>query len=1144
MKSKRIINKSVRLNYYLLLVIAIALFNLPNIDAQSARKSVGYDKILENLGRVLRKGNKRTLRDLGSLLDKPVTDTKVREILKKYTLFLPTEIDVDNVSKEDYLNFFYEKQDSIHFSDIIGAFYITPVEHRKNSFVPKALTSFNPSEPTEELRSLILAYKESLTKKNIGNIVDYINQIGALEHSKTNEFLRKELINLSLKNRNEEDRSAVFNALIINLKNDYTTETAKAIIERSKSEKLQSDIVIESLSHITNTGTDADWTLPQKLGFYENLVDSMGTINSIRSFGYEKIFSFRKNFFYEDVDYYGKLLCMSDEYPWIFQNAYQDLLSTKHPKMLFYLTAFLYKNRLESSNQFQVFITKSLSDITNLQNVLPDDLNNENEILKRLTYWGSQHKDFEWDETEKKFIDQKEVHVRTQNYEKLFRRLNSSNDSAAIASYIQLTSGEPTQIAELSKKYRSLLRNYNKNLPSLKYRFLDQTTYLTQFCQKNNIYYHPPGEMSILLNRLANTKDEEERYSLENELIKKVNFNNVTSLEYWACVYGRHYPNALSAGRILDWFYSRNWEELVRNQRNLRIFLKKSNIFNGIKANGICNSYLNKFDINNEEEQAILTELLKTESDADIVNQITQILVNHESVMNTDTIAIEPFIERPAYFTKTEIKVLARPTEKVLNSISENINSYKEAKDLIYIFHYLEQHASIDIVPYLFELLNNIEPFVKPSNKKIIENRVVGILEQIYNYQIKIAEESKVTAADSWTLLWQLNGNVYQNWRKQFLGQRIGELSQQEEIDVDDINYLLGSSDAKDEVLGKILSLVPKISPIKRIRKLNFMEKLSIEEHMKYFKDIKVTHKELDDIARFFEITDPDKILDFIEMKSTNFAQDDKGALYNDILRENWMMDHIHGNKLSKDKAGRIVEILQTYLNESDFLSEYEEQRTVLNINLLENIGLSLSDKIEASMNLDVDEGSKFLIQQAIIDRIAYEDIGIVAGFMEFLSQKPGHMPYDFLHKDFGLPIFKLEDPKAVKELIALHQKLGEYEFYIHYLKEFGVDFLNKKKKLDYNKINEILQFDIAAPFASDGGSLRDDYVYGLIKLLELTFDTRLGFHEKLNESQSFYKFTSSRRAAAWRKYLKEHNLLNKNKEVPPSFNETRYALK
>jgi len=315
--------------------------------------------------------------------------------------------------------------------------------------------------------------------------------------------------------------------------------------------------------------------------------------------------------------------------------------------------------------------------------------------------------------------------------------------------------------------------------------------------------------------------------------------------------------------------------------------------------------------------------------------------------------------------------------------------------------------------------------------------------------------------------------------------------------------------------------------------------KLSIKEELHYFKNLNLSYKGLDDIPKFFQIDEPEVMLNFIEEESASFTDEEKASFYNTLFQANWFLEYVMTGKIPQEKAKNIESILETYLNESDYLSEFEEQRTLQNITHLTCIGKPVSTKLEMSLALDVDNNLKANIQKGIIARISYDEIGEVIHYLEYLSVNRGEQVFDFLQKDFGLPIFQI-DSASLKMLEENHAKLSEFEFYLHYLKEFGVDFLTKNGDLDYSKIYNILQFDIASPLVGSGGGKRDDYVYGIIKLLELTFNTRLGFHEKLNESQTFYTFTSSKRAHAWQQYIEEHKLLNDIPKCPPSFNKAR----
>ena len=107
------------------------------------------------------------------------------------------------------------------------------------------------------------------------------------------------------------------------------------------------------------------------------------------------------------------------------------------------------------------------------------------------------------------------------------------------------------------------------------------------------------------------------------------------------------------------------------------------------------------------------------------------------------------------------------------------------------------------------------------------------------------------------------------------------------------------------------------------------------------------------------------------------------------------------------------------------------------------------------------------------------------------------------------------------KKIYSQLKSHTEYEFYEHTLTDFGLPILNKNGSLNFQKIVQLLEYDLVVPFIGDGGQYRDFYAFGLVKLLESHFKTTLGFHPKLNENQTFYTFNSNKRVVAWKAYLK-----------------------
>ena len=70
--------------------------------------------------------------------------------------------------------------------------------------------------------------------------------------------------------------------------------------------------------------------------------------------------------------------------------------------------------------------------------------------------------------------------------------------------------------------------------------------------------------------------DPQERFKLENKLIKELQLKDITSVEYWACLEEHDIEFNFSIGRILDRFYSEHWDEIKNDDDQLRLFLKKA----------------------------------------------------------------------------------------------------------------------------------------------------------------------------------------------------------------------------------------------------------------------------------------------------------------------------------------------------------------------------------------------------------------------------------------------------------------------------------------------------------------------------------------------------------------------------------------
>lgn len=1129
-----------------LIVLLLTIVSYSSISAQSSN-GTNYATLLESLKLDFKNGNHRTLRDLISLLDESAIEAEVRETLQKHTFFTKKEIDLAEASKEDLMAFYYDYRQQFQYSEMLNAFYITPVEKQKVDFEIKYIDEQKTNQHTSLARRLMSDLNNQLEEEDFSTAQKTITQIVELELNDKELYLNilRDPRLMDIPTTLQKD---IYQSLLTALESLADLEIVEIGLQMAEGDFCDPAFIQTFLTSTTNNIPDFNSRFEDDLEYFSYLIDSLGTLPDLKSYGYEKIFSFRINFFQFPVDYYGKILGQAEPYFWIQHNALLDLQRTQHPRALFYIAADWYRQWKANPDYITTEYFEILQKITNVRigvkdkdgKTVYDPRGDEFAMHQYFLYWASHYSDYEWDKNRKIFTNKLETLAKTQNYERLFRRLNSRNDTIALASFVQLSEGDPLEIKKLAKKYRQLLRNQNKSLPELKYKYLEQLAQLTEYCTLNKIEYKIKLPIAKILEQLLHVSTEQERFAIENKLINLLELEDLTALEYWACIKAKNEDLAFSVGRILDWSYSKNWNKLIQNQDIVRLYLKKSYLFEGIGISGNCNSYLNKFDIQNNIQRAMLESIGRVESDEEILHQISILVAQSEEQAQQYTeYNISEFLENPMIFNKRDLKTLPKPSAQDVQSIVDRIKVEENPDIIKKLFAYLWLHPDIEYIPELFKLIDDKRIITQRSNLTVsVADNIIPIVENVYGQNFETPSD-QIFATEQWRKLWKEDGTNYQIWEQRFFEAKLDSLQYFEKLKVGQLNALTESDYYSPKYKHKILEQLHKIKPLRNIRRLSIEPKLSVTEDLKYFERFFFNYKELDDIPKLFEIKDTDAVemLKFIEQKSASFDTNEKGSFYNNLFRAPWLGQYISNGLMEQNMADSIKVALERYLQESEFMSEYEEQVTLLNIAQLQFMGKSVQEKIDGTLQLPIDKAAKSKVLKSIIATVRYEDIPIIVNRFDPLLEILGPNTYDFLSKDFGIPVFSFSTLKEQETFVGLHQKLSEHEFYKHYLEDFGLDLFINDKQLDFQKIYQILSFDNVSPFVGETGGKRDWYIYGIIKLLESHFETRLGFHEKLNESQTFYSFSSTKRAIAWREYLINQNMVSADDTIPASFN-------
>ncbi|MEM6317613.1 MAG: hypothetical protein AAF960_08075 [Bacteroidota bacterium] len=1073
-------------------------------------------QLVEILAENVREGDLIAFRDLCKLYDKYPNDAQIKSLLFQHTNFLTSEWDSTNPTTSA-TDFFYQHAESFRFSELLQVFYLTPIEARPNQAVlqPKKSREIAPFIIRESVQRM----KEFMKKGATDGVLEELDKIGSINNAAIHQLLSGLITKKEMAQFSKKEQQRIFTKVFNYLPDSLAIEK---LLQLTKTKQLDKSYCKYQLTRLTNNQLLGKSHQEIWEAYTELLATYQQNLTAVKKYGYEKVQRTNPLFFENEVDYYGWILAtIPDSLHWIRRNAVLNLLETKQPKALFYLAGLHYRAMkagqapnapfIDLLNQ-QIDVQVSFSDLA-VEKGNTSFLEKAEEQFIR--YWANQYTDYVWDAFERKFVNQQLFSNELEAYDRYFRRLNSTNDTIAQKAFIALAQGKPNEIKKLIKKFKPLLRNYNTSLPPLKYRILEQISLLSHFCQQNEIAYLPKGDLLASLEKLQRKILPEERVELENQLIAQLKLADLTSLEYYAAVRAQNLDLNYSIGRILDYLYTKHWSTILSNERNFRLFLLKLDLFKGLGGFGVCKKYSAKVDLENQLVISALNGLSQLETNANIRRSVAYFL--EKKVFESAEKRIAKFLESPKATSPEAVKALPPFNEVQVEQVLQGLFLQEDRKATKNIGNYLELYASIDMVPALFEM-----PQAQWEANKYAGAALVKVLEHVYQFSF---ETKSKEAIQKWWQLWKTMPDKYESWSEFLFEQQVEQLRSAQILTISDVNKVSNSAYYTEEYRTLCLKSLERIKRKRTIYRLQIEPAVSVANELFYFDHIDFSAKELGNLSKVFNIDDPNKLLEFIQRKAAQSSVSDKSSLYNTLFRQAWFINHVTNGKIEPSRCDAIKMVYYQYLSQSTFLTEYEEQTTQLNIVHLENAFLSLKEKLKRIAKDSLNETIRYDYLNATLSRMEFPEIIIAFPILKDLAIANKNL-FLFLNRDFGLPIFDVADEKEAQSILRELQTLNEFEFYEKYLVDFGLPILNKDQSLDFEKIYQLLTYDLVVPFLGEGGKYRDYYVYGLVKLLELHFKTTLGFHPKLNENQTFYTFNSFKRVAAWRTYLVENGLV------------------
>ncbi len=255
------------------------------------------------------------------------------------------------------------------------------------------------------------------------------------------------------------------------------------------------------------------------------------------------------------------------------------------------------------------------------------------EKLPFVIYWVNHYSDYKFDESLNRFVNLNDSVQQLTEIEKLFDLLKSSDDSTAMNAYIKLTNSDTEEIIKIAWTLQSGSERMeaNNSIGTFPYSFVIQLSQLTKYCRDNDIDYTGSEILQENIKRLMEDLEFSERLKLENYLIENLTLDEATAVEYWAAINEDSWGLTYSAGRILDKLYSKHWQELINDEKKLKLFLKKADLYHNFGIIGSGYHFYIKFENSSQETLQKLNSIVT--DDENILSQLNKTLI-----LNSDSI--------------------------------------------------------------------------------------------------------------------------------------------------------------------------------------------------------------------------------------------------------------------------------------------------------------------------------------------------------------------------------------------------------------------------------------------------------------------------------------------------------------------------
>lgn len=616
-----------------------------------------YDSVFRSIRVILWHGDKSGLERLGEMLD---DKHKVTEFLGYHQLentvggiaartlgewLIPDDGAKLPASGKAFDAFWKTNGNAVRFSLLTRAYFLHPPEDRTYRY------EITQAPPPEDPAKILNAKQQEIRKRlKMGHVNDALNLIGdiaRLQLPEAQAFLLQVLNHEEPADMRFGDSARAANIACYGLRFYPSEQTIAAIRKAVEAKKVDEDYALGTLERITCIPSaqlsELETFRYDRMTYY---IDSLRILEKMRAFGYGFHVNFSPDSMPSKVSYYGRIFCEAQDDDALQLSALQDMLATHDPLALKYIAGQVFQRRSrwnvyyfdEFDDLAPIPLLEKLTGVT-VSVEQKGQLTHELEgydydgLLHYVSYWCAHYTDYTWSDKAARFVNTKGKIAEPDEVEALIRQLGAAATPASEvnATYMRLTESDPEKIKAAVVSNKELLEKaasrYWGILPLFMDRRLPEQAAFTAFCRANGIAYHPAAELQRILDTLHEGKKvpRVRVHQLEDSLIRSIGFEDMNAMEYWSSLSERA---TYSVGRIMDEFYTLHFTEMVNDEKQLRLYLKKCGLYDRFGIIGNCNQLRWKFYNCDADVKSKLRALKAKEKDDDILASIDAVLAD------------------------------------------------------------------------------------------------------------------------------------------------------------------------------------------------------------------------------------------------------------------------------------------------------------------------------------------------------------------------------------------------------------------------------------------------------------------------------------------------------------------------------------